>query len=105
MPIADWLDMMPATVSVARFQSRDAYGAPTFAAAVNYRARVDFRTRLVRGPNAEMVVARGRAWLATVDAITAEDRVTLPDGSVPIILQVNQVPDEAGPLYTSLDFA
>lgn len=105
MPISDWLDLMPATVTVQRFLGRDSYGKPSFATAVSYRARVNNVTRLVRNAEGEQVVARGRAWLATVDPITTQDRVGLPDGTFPIILNVNQVPDESGPLYTSLDFA
>lgn len=96
---------MTQTVQVEPFVSRDAYGKATFGAAVSYRARVNFKTHFVRNNDAEQVVARGTAWLATSANITVNDRITLPDGSHPLLLDVNGENDEAGPLYVRLDFA
>ncbi len=106
--IDDWLDLMPQTVTVEPLVSRDAYGAPTYGAPATYQARVYFKTRYVRTAGAEEVVARGRCWIATVAPIDTTARITLPDQSEitgPLILNVDVVPDENGPLYTSIDFA
>jgi hypothetical protein len=97
--------MMPATVTVAPFVSRTSYGVPTYGAAVGYRARVSNKSQLVRNANAEEVVARGNVILATVAPITVSDKVTLPDGTTPLILVVNVESDETGPIYTKLFFA
>lgn len=100
----DFADMMAATVTVERITGRDTYGKATYGAATTYIARVNNVQRNVIGPEGQMVVARGRAWLDTVDTITVNDRVTFADGSHPKLLNVNQVPDENGPAYTSFDF-
>lgn len=105
MPISDWLDLMPQTVTVQRVLGLDSQGAQILSSPNTYQARINNQTRMVRQANGDEVVARGRAWLATVDPITTRDKVILDDGTVPLILVVNVVPDEDGPLYTSIDFA
>lgn len=98
-------DLMPSTVTVERITGRDTYGQPTFGTALGpFQARVNNVQRNVIGPSGQMVVAKGRAWLDTVEPFTVNDRVTLADGSQPTLLNVNQVPDENGPAYTSFDF-
>ena len=99
-----FVDMMPATITVERITGRDKYNKPTYGAAASYPARINNVQKNVIGPDGQMVVARGRAWLDTVDPFTVNDRVTFPDGSHPKLLNVNQVPDEKGPAYTSFDF-
>lgn len=96
---------MPANVTVQTFVNRGDYGKPVYGSARDYQARVTFRTRRVVNTGGEEVVSRGEAWLATVEPISAQDRVILPDGSEPLILSIDQVADEDGPLYTKFYFA
>lgn len=103
--INDWLDLMPAVVTVQSFISRNADGAPQYGSPVSYRARVSNKNQLIRDASGEQVVARGVAWLATVDPLTVYDSYTLPDGTTPKILAVDQTPDEKGPLFTKVYFA
>lgn len=98
-------DMMATTVTVYRRTSQDTYGAPAYGPAMGpYEARVNNVQRNVIGPTGQMVVSRGRAWLDTVDDFGVNDKVVLGDGTTPKLLNVNQVPDENGPCYTSFDF-
>lgn len=100
-----FVDMMPATVTVYRRTGQDTYGAATYGAALGpFQARVNNVQRNVIGPDGQMVVARGRAWVDTVVVFGVNDKVVLDDGSTPVLLNVNQVPDENGPAYTSFDF-
>ena len=104
--IDEWLDLMPAEVVVETYISSDSYAKPVFATPSNtYRARVVYKTRRMLSPSGEVIVSRGIVWLATVDPVSDKDRITLPDGTQPLILNVDQVPDENGPLYTRLDFS
>lgn len=103
--ISDWLDMMTQVVTVEPFVSRDAYGAATYGAATDYQARVNYKSHFIRTADAEQVVARGTAWLAADGPISVNDRITLPDGSQPLLLDSNGENDEAGPLYVRLDFS
>ena len=100
----EFLDMMPHTVSVERFLGRADDGKASFGPPTDYRARVNMKTHNVLNAMNQLVVANGMAWLATVDPIKADDRITLPDGSKPIILVANVTPDENGDAYTRLDF-
>lgn len=98
-------DMMATTVTVYRRTGQDTYGQPSYGPAQGpYPARVNNVQRNVIGPEGQMVVAKGRAWLDTVDVFNVNDKVVLADGSTPVLLNVNQVPDETGPAYTSFDF-
>lgn len=97
-------DMMSTSVQVEKFLSRTDAGVPTYASPKSYVARVNMKTHNVIGKDNQLVVARGMAWLDTVDAITVDDRITLDDGTQPILLIVNLTSDEAGPAYTRLDF-
>lgn len=97
-------DLMPTTVTVELITGRDYQGKATYGPPSDpYPARVNNVQRNVIGPDGQLVVARGRAWIDTVAPFTVNDRVTLADGSQPILLNVNQVPDENGPAYTSID--
>lgn len=103
--IADFLDLMTQLVTVEPFISRDAYGAPTYGAPTTYRARINAKSHFIRTSDAEQVVARGMAWLAADGPISVNDRITMPDGSQPLILDSNAENDEDGPLYVRLDLA
>lgn len=104
--IEDWLDLMTDSVVVEPFVSRTTHGVPTYGAARDpYAARVNYQVHYVRNADGEQVVARGYAIIATTDTITVKDRITLADGTQPLILIANLETDEAGPLYTRIDFA
>jgi len=104
MPISDWSNLMAQTVTIAPFSGTSAYGATTYGAAVSYGARVIYKSKLIRTPDGAEKVARGQVWLATVNAISVQDQITLPDGTTPVILTVEQIPDENGPHHTKVYF-
>lgn len=104
--IDDWLDLMPLTVVVEPFVTRDQAGVATYGTAVSYRARVNNKAHNVIGPDGQMVLASGTVWLATTSSIGVDDRVTLPDGTIPRILASNGEYDETTTqLYSRLDLA
>lgn len=105
MPISDWEDMMPQVVTYEAPASRNEYGAITFAAAVSYRARVVYKqTRIVNRINGQDSIATGQVWLAGAIRPSIDARITLPDGSTPIILNWEMFPDEEGDHHTKLYF-
>ena len=87
------LAQMTDTVTHAPLTGRDEYGAAIYGAATSYQARVVPTHRLIRSPQGSDKVATTVAWIATTDAIGPEDRLTLPDGSSPAILQVDRYTD------------
>lgn len=104
--IADWADLMTDSVTVEKFVSRDTHGVATFAPNPKvYAARVNYANHYVRDASGELVVATGYAIMACTDPISPKDRFTLTDGTTrPNILAVNAETDEAGPLYTRVDW-
>jgi hypothetical protein len=100
----EFQDMMPARVTVQIILSRSNKGVPVYGSPQVYIARINTQTRNIIGADGQQVVARGCCWLDTVDPITVNDRVTFPDGSLPILLVVNVEEDENGPAFTKLFF-
>jgi hypothetical protein len=100
----DFLDLMPATITVQTILDRDFDGPAVYASPAEYRARINTKTQNVINAAGQLVVARGCAWLDTVDPISINDRVIFPDGSEPKILVVNVDEDETGPAVTKLYF-
>lgn len=106
MPISDFLDLMPDTVSYQAVSSRDAYGKPTYGTAVNYRARVSFKTiRTTSMVSGQEVLAAGEMWLAgTLAPPNIDDRFTLSNGKTPKILNFEQFQDTEGIHHTKILF-
>lgn len=107
MPISDFLDMMSATVTLAAVQSRDDYGAPSFAAAVSYKAHVQYKAmRVTSRVTGHDVLASGAVWLGTlVTVLTVDMKLTLPDGSTPRIQSWDIGMDEVGNHHTKIYFS
>lgn len=100
----DFLDMMPATITVQRLTGRSPSGTPVYGATASYRARINNKIQNIIGRDGQQVVVNGTAWLDTVAAITVNDLVTFPDGSQPILQAVNRNTDETGDAYTAIYF-
>lgn len=97
-------DMMASSITVQPLIGRADDGAPVYSSPLTYQARISMKTRNVIGKDGQTVVARGQAWLDTVDPITVNDLFIMPDGSKPIVLAVNLNYDETGPAFTNIAF-
>lgn len=102
--LKEFLELMPATVSIYPFASRDSYGKPAYGSPTNYRARVLYKPVKVRAPDGQTIVARGVVWLAGTPVLSPQDKMILPDGSEPPILAIDMVPDENGPHHDKIYF-
>lgn len=100
----DFRDLMTQQVSVRTFTGRTDEGVPVYSATNTYLCRVNLQMKNIIGKDGQMVTARGTAWLDTASPISTNDEVTLPDGSIAVLLLVNQESDENGPAYTGLIF-
>lgn len=78
------------TVTIATASTKDVYGKATFATGVDYPARVEPVNELVRGANAKEVVVNADVYLAGDVTVTTTSSLTLPDGSVPVIVAVDK---------------
>jgi hypothetical protein len=77
------------TVTVEPFLGRDKYAQPSFGAPRDVAARVEYTPRLVRTIEGREVVGSTVVYTADQD-ITADDRLTLPDGKQPVILSIEK---------------
>lgn len=102
--IEDLLAFMPETILHAPAGEYDQYGQPIPGPATAYRARVVYRSRLVRNVNGDTVAARGSCWLANGPVVSVTDTITLPDGSTPPILAVDGLSDETGVRFVKVFF-
>lgn len=68
----------------------DAYSKPTFAISTPFEAVWDQTRRYIRTTDGEQAVARGSLILEGAPTINPEDQVTLPDSTIPIILDVQR---------------
>jgi hypothetical protein len=103
--ISDWEDMMSDTVTLAAVSSRDAYGKPSYGTARSYSARVVYKqTRIVNRTNGQDAIATGVVWVGGTPTIGIDDRMTLPDGTTPVILNWERPTDEDGAHHTKVYF-
>jgi hypothetical protein len=101
----DFLDLMTSEIIVSQVIGKDTYGATIWGSPNTYAGRIVYKTHNVIGPQGQLVTANGIIWLDTTDPISLNDQVLMPDGSTPILLQVNQPTDETGGIaYTRIDF-
>ena len=86
------------------WSGQDDYAAPTYGTAVAHRCRVVHKPTMVRNVVAARaeaesavreVVSSAQVWTDAVGWST-KDRITLPDGTQPQILEVRRYPDENG---------
>ncbi len=106
MPVSDWLNLMPDTISYQRVTGRDNYAQPTYGAAQSYPARVIYKTiRTTSIQSGQDVIAAGVVWLgAVLQPTDIDDKITLPDGTTPKILNFERFTDESGVHHTKLLF-
>lgn len=99
-------DLLAQEVSIEPYAGRDAYGKPSYGAAVTYRARVSGRARRIVNAEGDDTVSMLQVHFGTVTAPpTVRDRVTLPSPYQPTnppILSVGCSPDEDGTLIVTV---
>lgn len=91
------------TVTREPLTSSDEYSTPTYGAPLTIRARVVKKQTILRTSVSTSAAQDGAREIVSSAMITTDltgwettDRITLPDGSRPIILDVKTYPDETG---------
>jgi len=99
-------EMMPDTVIFNAEQSKDKYGKATFSGTnVSAQGRVVFETRLVKNEMGEDVLTGGRVYLyGDYSTITLGHKITLPNGTSPVIVTVESKKDTAGVHHSVVTF-
>lgn len=111
MSVADWLDMMTQTVSIAAASTMSGYGERTYGTAVSYACRIAGKRRLVLNAQGQEVVSSMTVYLGSPVAVDPTARITLStadagstseDAIHPAILASGRYPDENGAHHTEL---
>ena len=90
------LKMMPHTVTIEPFASKDAFSTPSYGAPASFKCYVDFKPKMIRKIEGEEVISSAQVYVGGVSGATVKSRITLPGGSQPVILMVNKLSDEKG---------
>jgi hypothetical protein len=90
-------DMMTQTIVWEQRTGTDEYGQGVFGAGQNLTCRIVSKERGVRTVDGGEAVSTTTIYVLGDYGITSVDRVTLPDGSQPVIVDVKSYPDENGP--------
>jgi len=81
---------------VEHFASSNEYDEYTYSEAVEYRARIQQKVKMVRNTQGQEVVSNAQIYLEGKVPITVKDRITLLDGMQPLIQSVSTTPDKYG---------
>jgi hypothetical protein len=96
----DFDEFMVHTVTHEPYLSQNDYGEEAYGPAVTIQARVVYKPELISTGAGEaasavrQVVSTALVYCSGVPAWGMRDRITLPDGSQPPIIQVRTYPDE-----------
>lgn len=93
---ADFLELMTQTATREAFSAYNTYAEATYSAGVSVNCRVVNKPRMVRNAEGKDVISNAQVWCYGTPGFSVKDRLTLPDGTQPVIIQVGKFPDENG---------
>lgn len=96
MSVSDFLDLMPATVSVTKPTAKNEYGEYTTTSSTSYRARIVSKQRRIVNNLGEEISVNTEVWLATTTSIPTESVITFADSSKMTVRAVDIISDEKG---------
>lgn len=99
-------DLLASTVVVSPWSgfSSDGEAVATYGAGSTYSARVVSKQTKVQTFEGAEEVATTEVWIASTSTFGPSDRVTLPDGSSPVMLAVETYRDEVGVTHSKVFF-
>jgi hypothetical protein len=87
-------ELMPFVIKVFKRSSVDQYGRPAFASTpVLYQGRPMESESLSRTVEGDDVVIAGKVVIFGLADVTTDDKIELPDGSQPVIIDVDVTDD------------
>jgi hypothetical protein len=81
--------VMQDAITIEPFVSTDSYGMPTYGAPVEVAAMIESYNQMVRNADGQEQVASTKIHIMPGPIFDANARITLPDGSKPIIIRVD----------------
>jgi hypothetical protein len=93
---AEFLDMMPHLITFEPNVGTNLYSKPSYGSPQTVRGRVVYGAQKTTNEGGQEVVARGKVTVGATLGLTPKYRMTLPDGTQPVIINVDRYPDEYG---------
>jgi hypothetical protein len=84
-------DLLNQTVTVSTRASHDNYGQPSYGSGTSWSAYGSHKSGFVRDANGETVSVSSVWYVASTRVIDISDRITLPDGTTPPIVVVDNL--------------
>lgn len=97
--VADFGELLVHQISWEQRVSVDSYGKASFGAAIVFTARIDYKRRNFVNAQGQIILTRGTVVIGGTPLVQPGDRITLPDGSTPPILDASTVDDLEGVAY------
>lgn len=101
---SDFDDLMTQTLTLEPRSAIDKYTEETYGTATSVLCRIVGMPKMVRAADGREVVSNGHAFTSGPSGATVKHRLTLPDGSQPVIIRVDSFPDEDGPHHDIIYF-
>lgn len=92
----EFLDVMVDTIIWEKMTGTDEYGNREYAAPVQIQCRVAPKNVQIQDAHGNQIVSKAAVYTAGDYDITADDRITLPDGESDPVLRVARPPDGDG---------
>lgn len=90
--------LLKQTVQVAS-TTLNTYGEQIEGTPTSYPARTEYKYKMVRDSQGREVVSKAQTYLDGDAKISASSIITLPDGTKPLILDIEKTPDETGEIH------
>lgn len=101
-----FLEMMPDTITFNAGSAIDKYGKRTYGGTeTTASGRVIYETRLMKNLEGQDIVSTGRVVLyGAYPSLTLADKITLPNGTSPVIVSLETKKDTGGNHHTVVHF-
>lgn len=97
MPVSDFEDMMPDTLSHSELIGHNSYGEPTYGSPVTLQCRLTYDPTKVIDSLGEEVVSKATAWVSSVSlSIDPDDEFTTSFGETLYVITSSRIQDEGG---------
>lgn len=93
---ASLLLLLNQLITIESTSGMDAYGQSTYGTGVSVKARVEGRNRVVVDAQGNNAVSSTTIYVDGPTVVTTSSRITLPDGTTPLILAIASMPDIDG---------
>lgn len=99
-----FLELMGQTVTIYTQTAKTSYGVQTWGSGTSVNCRVMQTGTLAHDATGRQVYESGKIIFYGTPTVSLSSKITLPDGSTPVLLSVNVYRDQSGLHHTSVSY-